>query len=340
MPRTARVDFPGALHHLIARGIDRQPIVLDDADRNHLLVRIGNVLASARTPCFAWAIMPNHVHLLVKTNAVPISTLMQRLLTGHAGYFNRRHGRCGHLFQNRFRSILCQEDAYFLELVRYIHLNPIRANLIMSVEELESYPYCGHGAVLGRFPLPWQDVQSVLGFYHVERVEARSRYTEYLEEGIHEGRRDDLVAGKLVRHQGKWSDVEGEGHQHGAMQGSERILGDEDFIDSVLDCLKEVRYRDQRLGAHLFEIRAAVQKVAAWFDLSADDLLGSGKGRQTTAARGLLCYLATREFGLSQVQLARELGLSQSAVSRAVVRGRQLAKTGGKSLVSGSNFSW
>jgi putative transposase len=126
MPRRARVDAAGALQHIICRGIQRCRIYRDDSDRQDFLSRLGQILRETRTTCYAWALMPNHFHLLLRTGDVPISTVMKRLLTGYALRFNRRHRRCGHLFQNRYKSILCQEDAYLLELVRYIHLNPLR----------------------------------------------------------------------------------------------------------------------------------------------------------------------------------------------------------------------
>ena len=122
MPRQARIDATGALHHIIARGIERRPIFKDDGDRNDFLHRLGTVLTDTRTGCYAWALIPNHFHLLLRTGDVSISTVMRRLLAGYAVSFNRRHHRSGHLFQNRFKSVLCQEEPYLQELVRYIHL--------------------------------------------------------------------------------------------------------------------------------------------------------------------------------------------------------------------------
>ena len=110
MPRKSRIDTPGALHHIITRGIDRGDIFKDDTDRNSFLERLGAILSETKTFCFAWALIPNHFHLLLKTGATPISVVMRRLLTGCAVTFNRRHRRYGHLFQNRYKSILCQED--------------------------------------------------------------------------------------------------------------------------------------------------------------------------------------------------------------------------------------
>jgi len=137
MPRKLRIDAPGALHHIIVRGIERRRIFKTDADRDNFLSRLGDILTETETACYAWALIPNHFHLLLRTSNVSISTVMKRLLTGYALWFNRKHGRYGHLFQNRYKSILCQEDVYLLELVRYIHLNPLRAKLMPDLKTLE-----------------------------------------------------------------------------------------------------------------------------------------------------------------------------------------------------------
>ena len=110
MPRKGRLDASGALHHIIVRGIERRKIFRDDSDRDNFLNRLGGILRDNQTRCFAWALMSNHFHLLLRTGIVPISNVMRRLLTGYAVSFNLRHRRSGHLFQNRYKSILCQED--------------------------------------------------------------------------------------------------------------------------------------------------------------------------------------------------------------------------------------
>lgn len=112
MPRRSRIDVPGALHHIIGRAIKRSRIFWDDTDRNEFLERLAGIIEQTDTRCYAWALMPNLFYLLLKTGRIPIATVMRRLLTGYVGFYNRRHRRYGHLFQNRYKSILCQEDAY------------------------------------------------------------------------------------------------------------------------------------------------------------------------------------------------------------------------------------
>jgi len=137
MPRRARIDAPGALHHIIIRGIERNEIFKDDHDKDVFIDRLGNILFDTKTRCLAWVLMSNHVHLLLQTGTVPIATVMRRLLTGYAQQFNRRYARHGQLFQNRYKSILCEEEPYLLQLVRYIHLNPVRARMIEDVTGIE-----------------------------------------------------------------------------------------------------------------------------------------------------------------------------------------------------------
>ena len=140
MPRKARIDAPGALHHVMARGIERRNIFTDNADCDDFLSRVEHIIEESNTLCYAWSLVQNHFHLLLKTGNIPIATVMRRLLTGYVIRFNHRHSRNGHLFQNRYKSILCQEDVYLKELIRYIHLNPLRAGIVRDLEALDSYP--------------------------------------------------------------------------------------------------------------------------------------------------------------------------------------------------------
>jgi putative transposase len=121
MPRTARLDIPGLLQHVIVRGIERRDIFMDDDDRRDFVQRFQFLLEQAGVDCLAWSLMSNHYfHLLVHPRQTTLAKFMRRLLTGYAVSFNLRHKRTGHLFQNRYKSIVCDEDSYLLELVRYI----------------------------------------------------------------------------------------------------------------------------------------------------------------------------------------------------------------------------
>ena len=154
MPRQPRLDAPGVLQHVMARGIERRKIFWDDKDRISFLERFAVILEETQTQCYAWSLIPNHFHLLLRTGPTPLKKVMGRLMTGYAVTFNKRHNRSGHLFQNRYKSVICEEDPYLLELIRYIHLNPLRAGLVKDLKELDKYPWTGHSTILGRHKNP------------------------------------------------------------------------------------------------------------------------------------------------------------------------------------------
>jgi REP element-mobilizing transposase RayT len=112
MPRQARLGYTGALHHVMSRGVPRGRIFEGKKDREAFLGRPGSLLKESGTQCLAWALLPNHFHLLMRTTNWPLKVLMQRLLTRHSVYYNHRHARAGHLFQNRYKSIICEEESY------------------------------------------------------------------------------------------------------------------------------------------------------------------------------------------------------------------------------------
>lgn len=162
MPRGPRLDAPGVLQHMMARGIERRLLFRGDHDRLDFLDRLGTLVEAEALNVYAWALLPNHFHLLVQTDQQPLARSMRSLSSGYANAFNRRHRRSGHLFQNRYKSVVCEDEAYFLELVRYLHLNPLRAGTVRDLSELAQYPYSGHAALLGKRKYGWQDTDAVL----------------------------------------------------------------------------------------------------------------------------------------------------------------------------------
>jgi REP element-mobilizing transposase RayT/lambda repressor-like predicted transcriptional regulator len=326
MPRRSRIDAPGALHHIIVRGIERAKIFRNEYDRNDFLGRLGKVLLETETACAAWALLDNHFHLLLKTGRVPIATVMLRILTGYAGSFNLRHRRPGHLFQNRYKSILCQEDPYYLELIRYIHLNPIRAGLIDDLRALDDYPYAGHSAVMGKMQRDWQDVESVLIRFDHRAGYARRRYRSFVEQGIAKGRRPDLIGGGLIRSSGGWTEVTAARKSMHFQKSDERILGDGDFVSRALAEAEEQLERKYHLSAQGYDLDKIASRVAECLRVDPSEIWSGGKDRKRVRARSLLCYWAVKELGMSMAELSRTLRLSSSGVSLSVKRGEQLVK--------------
>jgi putative transposase len=332
MRRTARIDAPGALHHIIARGIGRRKIFDDDADRDAFLERLGIVLSEGGASCYAWALIPNHFHLLLRTGLAPVSSVMRRLLTGYAMGYNRRHQRVGHLFQNRYKSVLCQEEPYFLELIRYIHLNPLRAKLVADLKGLDRYAYTGHSILMGKKSNDWQNMDDVLLRYSRQRAAARKKYREFVQKGLYMDKRPDLTGGGLIRSAGGWSAVKALPRADTYMKGDERILGDSEFVQSVLKQNEQAYDRRYRLKARGVDLNVIAHRVSELLDIAMDALWSKGKHRHVVKARSLLCYWAVDELHMSMSELAGRFEISATAISKSVLRGKTLAKKHGFEL--------
>jgi len=317
MPRQARLDIPGLLQHVIVRGIERRNIFRNNTDRRDFVDRLSSLLEATDTDCFAWALIPNHFHLLLRPNRSTLQQFMRRLLTGYAISFNKRHRRSGHLFQNRYKSIVCEEDNYLLELVRYIHLNPLRAGLVKDLSALERFAWCGHGALLGRQGMKGQRVKEVLSLFGTRPAQAGKAYLQFVADGVERGQRPELVGGGLVRSRTGQEDQE-------IQAFDERVLGGGAFVESLR---REEMLRQRMLaGMPLDEL---LLRVARSFGVSVDAVRRRSRDERVRKARDLFCFLAVRRLGYSGVAAGEMLGLKRSAVSQAVKRG-ELA--GGKGM--------
>jgi REP element-mobilizing transposase RayT len=310
MPRSARIDIPNLLQHVIVRGIEKCKIFTDEDDRRQFLMRFSALLISTETDCFAWALLDNHFHLLLRPRRIPLAQFMRRLLTGYAVTFNLRHGRSGHLFQNRYKSLVCEEEAYLLELVRYIHLNPLRAGLLTSFDELDSYLWCGHGMLMGKGGLPGQVVAEVLSRFGTSGSSARRRYRLFVEDGIVLGNRNDLVGSGMQRRQSMLERPE-EREQRDA-----RVLGDGDF---VVELLRQTGTHPPPAKVPMEEI---IARVCRTLELPLSELMSQSRSPRIAHARSIICHLAFAG-GHRGVDIARCLRLTASAVSIACMRGEK-----------------
>jgi REP element-mobilizing transposase RayT len=324
------------LHHVMIRGIERRNIFRSHKDRDDLIERLAYLLPETKTFCYAWAFLSNHAHFLMRSGPSGIAVLMRRLLTGYVVSFNRRHHRTGQLFQNRYKSIICEEDVYFKDLVRYIHLNPLRANLVSTLSDLDGFPYSGHSALMATKERPWQDTAYVLGFFSQDTERARGAYHAYVESGIDQGRREDLAGGGLVRSFGGWSEIT---HQGQRVKGDQRILGGSEFVLKVLAEADQQYAQKGTLRAQRYTPETLADTVAAANGLRRDDILSKGRQKHPVEARSLFCYLAVQYLGTSTTDLARLLGMVPSAISYAVKRGKRIAEEKG-SLVVGELLNY
>ncbi len=273
--------------------------------------------------------MSNHVHLLIRTAGVSLATLMRRLLTGYAMAFNRRHQRHGQLFQNRYKSILCQEDTYLLELTRYIHLNPLRAGVVKDMDALDTYQYSGHSVLMGHQTAGFQDASRILRLFAKYKAAARRKYRIFVEQGIEAGRRPELVGGGLVRSMGGWKTARVRLQGQARIKGDERILGDSDFVQDALSQCNEHYERRHRLRAKGVDLKALARGVADLYGLPPERLFSLGRYPVLVQARSVLCYFAVRELGMTATELARQMGLTQPAISMSVRRGEGIVNEKG-----------
>ncbi len=326
MSRGPRLDAPGALHHVIVRGIEGRRIFLTERDREDWVERLAVVAPQTELAVLAWAMLPNHVHLLVRTGKQPLATAMRRLLTGYAGAFNRRHRRIGRLFCNRYKSILVEEEPYLTELVRYIHLNPLRAGIVEDLAGLDAYPWSGHSALLGRgASRPWQAVDEVLNRFDVQRRAALRRYREYVSEGVPRGRRPELQGGGLRRSMGAWKAIPDlrRGREHGL--ADERILGSGEFVEAVHRELKTEHPPASRSSA-AEQLPSLIGRCAAAWGVSVPQLQSGNRRRDVSQARSAAAMLAVRELGLPLTVVAAHLGVTPGAIRHGIARGEQLLR--------------
>ena len=252
---------------------------------------------------------------------------MRRFLTGYAMGYNLRHRRHGHLFQNRFKSIVCDEDVYFQELVRYIHLNPLRARLVKDVRDLERYLWCGHRGVIGKVQYPWQDRGYVLSWFGKRKKQALMAYRRYVSEGSSQGHRPELVGGGLVRSLGGWSGVLGRKRRGDLPLADARILGVDEFVERVL---KEAEPRVRHSFSPI-RIGERVQKLIgeSCLEKGVDrvELEGGSRRGKVSQLRVELAHRLLHEFGLPLAEIARHLGVSTSAISKLFTRVHQSNST-------------
>ncbi len=315
MPRQARLDAPGTLHHVMARGIEGTNIFRTDKDRDDFLDRLAAQCEADALKIYAWALIPNHFHLLVRTGNRPIFASMRKILTGYVVRFNRRHKRRGHLFQNRYKSIVCEEDPYLLELTRYIHLNPLRAGMVRTIKELERYPWSGHSAIMGEVKRDWQDTGEILRYFGDGKRSVK-RYVASVEEAISHGKRGDLVGGGLLRSVGGWSEVVSMRRRGLGMASDERILGNGEFVDQVIAETERQERETLRLRRKVPELSALLKEVARREGLDEEELKKVRRRREVSAAIKVFCLLAVQKYRHTGASVARFLGVTTSLVNR------------------------
>jgi REP element-mobilizing transposase RayT len=310
----------------MGRGIERKEIFIDNKDREDFIIRLSALADDGSMDIYAFALLPNHFHLLCKTKKRPLSSSMRKLLTGYAVRFNRPHKRHGHLFQNRYKSIVCQEDAYLLELVRYIHLNLLRAGIVKSMRGLNKSAWSGHSALVGHIDRKWQETKYILSFFGRGQM-GRRKYLEYVTEGIERGRRPELVGGGLIRSLGGWFEVLSLRRRGEKEAYDQRILGDGDFVDMILSESEDIAKENLRLVSDRgIDLTRLAERVCKVHSVSMGEFRSGSRRRDVVKARRVLSSLAVRELGYSGAEVARYLGVTNSCITRYILIGKSPPK--------------
>ncbi|MBI4707734.1 MAG: transposase [Candidatus Omnitrophica bacterium] len=313
MPRQARIDYPGALHHVIGRGIERKAIFKEEADKSLFLKIIKEQLSKSKVQIYAWSIMDNHFHILLQTGETSLAEFMRGVLTGYAVNYNKKQKRVGHLFQNRYKSILCDKDEYLLPLIRYIHLNPVKAGIV-DINSLYKYNWTGHRELLKKEEEGIIAREEVLGYFGKTERKAIDSYKEYINEGIE--LKEDYEGGGLIRSAGEMDEAikrRSEDYQ----TYDDRILGDGEFVEKVYNTIEE------KLNYKIKDIETLIIKIAKYYKVKEAELLETRK-KGTREARSVLVYMAIKYLGESGKSIGKKLGIGIAAASISREKGRQI----------------
>ena len=326
MGRQARPDWEGALHHVMARGIDGRAIFDSKKYRSDLCERLSHLVIDCEVSIYAWVIMPNHFHLLARTGSNPISTFMQRLLTGYAISYNRREDRKGHVFQGRFKSILVQEEDYFLQLVKYIHLNPLKAGIVSDYDSLMLYSWSGHRCIVGMENTSWQDADYVLSKFTPLSNNPRLDYLKYIKEEMSNKDTNELIWGNYSLGKAGIMDVSN-GENSDSWTKCCKILGSREF---ALDIMKRLKINGSWPCRERQHIHDTIDCVLDWaiekWGFSMNYIRGNHRNPALSDARAVITWICWNQLGLSKTDCARLLHMSRSGASKAISKGALLVK--------------
>ncbi|OGH56792.1 MAG: hypothetical protein A3G34_14885 [Candidatus Lindowbacteria bacterium RIFCSPLOWO2_12_FULL_62_27] len=298
MPRKHRIHFPGACYHALNRGNRREPLFLESRDYQYFLESIVLVQKRYAFRVYAFCLMPNHFHLIIEVGHVPLSTIMRSLLTRYAQYFNRKYHKVGHVFQGRYRAILCQKEAYLLELMRYIHMNPVRAGLVSRPEKWRwsSYRDYVHGRrhaflTTGLIKAQFRDTRSFIRF-HLE----------------HDGSKD---ARRFER----------------GMYPSERypVLGEPDFMRAIKH-EHEPRRRVIHKGIVRRSLDEICRRICKASGIFVAQITAMHRPREISDIRSKIVYAAMHFCEIKPSKIASFLKISPSGVTRCYRRFHLLSR--------------
>ncbi len=285
MPRRPRIHFPGAVYHVILRGNAGQDVFREEKDYLQFYRLIEEGKKRFRHRIHAFCLMPNHVHLVIQVDETPLSRIIQNLSQRYTWWFNRENERSGHVFQGRYKALVIDADSYLLELIRYIHLNPVRAGFASLPDQ---YRWSSALPYAMEVKHDWLTTDWVLSQFADSRTLARKRYREFLDEGLGGFRRPEF--------------------HRGTTDG--RILGNDRFLETVLA-------RDSQRPTGVPDIEKMIEHVCKHFKVKTEDLADPGKSQKAASARAMLGWLVRESGHLTLTELSKRLKRDVSALSRA-----------------------
>ncbi len=291
MARRPRIFGEGLVYHVIARGNHRQPTFLHAEDYQGYLERLARYRRQFAVVLYAYCLMPNHVHLLLQTGEPPLARFMQGVQQTYTQYFNRVHGKVGHLFQGRYKAIVCEKDTYLIALIRYIHANPVRAGLVRRLQE---YPYSGHGIYLSGRPTDVLDPRPGLRLFG-----GAAAYQRFCQEGLGEGHRDEYY--QIL---------------------DQRFLGPEEFGARLGS---QERPLSRPKGRRT--LNQTLKTIAAHLNVSPGVLKGPDRGWRIAKLRTLTAYTLVRRAGFPITEVAVVLGRDITTVSASLSRFSRASET-------------
>ncbi|HUO82765.1 MAG TPA: transposase [Gammaproteobacteria bacterium] len=282
MPRPPRIHVDGGFYHVILRGNHREDIFFSASDRQRFAQLVAETIDRFRMRVHAYCWMTNHVHLLMQVGEIPLGRALLRIASRYAREAQRRRVTTGHLFERRYRAILVDADCYFLELIRYIHLNPVRAGL---VADPENYRWSGHRTLLGLESTPWLTTHFALDYFGVDLASARQAYRCFVLSGLGIDAGEELSRGRI---------------------DEPRVLGDDRFMAGVL-------MHSRPAGG--YSIEALTEKICRLHGADPAALIQPGRRRQPARLRALVIHHALDRRIATLRELARHFGRSASTLS-------------------------
>ena len=311
------MNVPGALYHVMGRCLDQYKLFPEDSDREYFLACFSRYLQQSTAICYAWALMSNHYHLVFRLGSTELWEILKPLNMRYALYHKKRTKRRGPLFMDRFKSIATQDQDYAKELIRYVHLNPLRAGVVKNIEALDRYPWTGHAALMGNVKRNFQDTQAVLKRFGSSTAVARINYRGYILEGVKTHDVADRIV-ELVRRSNSGSEA--------GRKSDCWVIGDRNFVQNAIAAATRRQLRVNRFELEGRSFGTILNLIEKKFQITEDTIRIRHRGGAGSDARKVFAWLAVKIYRAPIAEVALFLDTGFSAVSAMARAGRVIAK--------------